>query len=187
MSASLAALALAASLAPGPSLHAAPVAGLVPGQKITVSGGGFRPGLRSVAVGVCRAGYTGPGDCDLAGGATFVNIDADGRFRTVTLTARPKFGGTDCMARQCVIGVAPLPGKAPPAIVRANTAVVNVGFRGSPFKGGAVSPPPAAQGTAPAEGDGPPTTLWAGTVGVLVLAGAAIALVQFRATRRRVS
>ncbi|MFC9971104.1 neocarzinostatin apoprotein domain-containing protein [Spirillospora sp. NPDC127200] len=186
MTAPLAAV-LAALLAPGPVLTAAPVTDLTEGQKITVTGGGFRPGLQSVAVGLCEQGYTGPADCDLGGGATFVNIDAEGGFPAVTLTARARFGGTDCTRRQCVIGVAPLPGKAPPAIVRANTAIVNVGFRGSPFRGGAT--PAAAAPSAPAaEQGGPSTALWGVTVAVLVLTGAGIAIAQRRtvhAPRRR--
>lgn len=179
-----AALSLTAALAPGPSLNAAPVTDLTEGQKITVTGGGFRPGLQSVAIGLCKEGYKGPGDCDLGGGATFVNIDARGGFPAVTLTARARFGGTDCTRRQCVIGVAPLPGKAPPAIVAANTAVVNVGFQGSPIKGGAV-PSAAAPPVAAADQRGPSTALWGVTVAVLVLTGAGIALAQRRTIPRR--
>ncbi|GAA1585066.1 hypothetical protein GCM10009678_79560 [Actinomadura kijaniata] len=184
MTASLtAALALAAALAPGPTLNASPVTDLTEGQKITVTGAGFRPGLQSVAVGLCREGYTGPGDCDLGGGATFVNVDAGGALPTVTLTARARFGGTDCTRRRCVIGAAPLPGKAPPAIVRANTAAVAVGFRGSPFQGGTAAP--AAPAAPPAAESGPSTALWGATVAVLVLTGAGIAFAQRRTSRRR--
>ncbi len=56
-------------------------ADLTEGQTITVTGSGFRPGLKSVAVGLCREGYTnGLKDCDLGGGATFVNVDAKGNL-----------------------------------------------------------------------------------------------------------
>ncbi|WP_344407276.1 neocarzinostatin apoprotein domain-containing protein, partial [Actinomadura nitritigenes] len=111
---------------------------LTEGETITVTGSGFSPGLRSVAVGMCREGYTnGLKDCDLGGGATFVNIDAKGDLPEVRLKARPKFNGLDCTTRQCVIGAGPLPGTVPPSVVTANSAIVRVGFKGSPFKGGA--------------------------------------------------
>ncbi|MEU5882476.1 neocarzinostatin apoprotein domain-containing protein [Spirillospora sp. NPDC047279] len=178
---------LVAALAAAPTLQVSQVTDLREGQEITVTGTGFRPGLKSVAVGLCREGYTnGLKDCDLEGGATFVNIDGKGSFPAVRLKARPKFKGIDCTTRQCVIGVAPLPGQSPPAIVSANTAVVRVGFQGSSIKGGgspAPAPPPAA---APASDTaGPSTALWAATLGVITLAGIAIVTSQRRTPQRR--
>jgi hypothetical protein len=157
-------------------------ADLSEGDAITVTGSGFRPGLKSVAVGLCREGYTnGLKDCDLAGGATFVNIDAKGAFPAVRLKARAKFNGIDCMARQCVVGAAPLPTTNPPAVVNANTAVVRIGFTGSPFKGGATQAPAAAPAPPAAPGTGGPSiALWAATAALLILAGAAVAAVQRR-------
>ncbi|HEU5028242.1 MAG TPA: GPS-CTERM domain-containing protein [Spirillospora sp.] len=155
---------------------------LTEGATITVTGIGFSPGLKSVAVGMCREGYTnGLKDCDLGGGATFVNIDSKGALPEVRLKARPKFNGIDCTARQCVIGAGPLPGTVPPAVVAANSAIVRVGFQGSPFKGGTAvrtSAAPAAE-AGPGTG-GPSTPLWAATAGLLVFAGAAVTIVQRR-------
>ncbi|MBO2447854.1 hypothetical protein J4573_12190 [Actinomadura barringtoniae] len=165
----------------GPALQVSQVADLAEGQQITVAGSGYRPGLQSVAVGLCREGYTnGLKDCDLGGGATFVNIDAKGRFSGVRLKARSKFNGIDCTARQCVIGAAPLPTSNPPAVVNANTAVVRVGFKGSTFTGG-TTPAPAATTAAPSGGGGGPSTvLWAVTAGAVVVGGATIAARQRR-------
>ena len=163
-----------------PALQVSQVADLTDGQQITVAGTGFRPGLKAVAVGICREGYTnGLKDCDLGGGATFVNIDSKGGFSGVRLKARPKFNGIDCTARQCVIGVAPLPTTSPPAIVNANTAIVRVGFKGSAFQGGG-APTPIATSASSAGTGGPSTVLWAVTAGALVLGGATIAAHQRR-------
>ncbi|NKZ08247.1 hypothetical protein HGB48_31615, partial [Actinomadura latina] len=171
-----------AGAAPAPALSVSRATDLAEGETITVTGSGFRPGLKSVAVGLCREGYTnGLKDCDLGGGATFVNIDAQGRFPEVELRTHAKFSGIDCRTRQCVIGAGPLPGAVPDAVVDANTAIVRVGFKGSPFKGGAAvrtSAKPAAS-AGPGTG-GPSTPLWAATAGLLVLAGAAVTAVQRR-------
>ncbi|MFE9101149.1 neocarzinostatin apoprotein domain-containing protein [Actinomadura geliboluensis] len=176
----------AAGAAPAPELRVSRSADLTEGETITVTGSGFRPGLKSVAVGLCREGYTnGLKDCDLGGGATFVNIGAGGALPEVELKARAKFNGIDCTSRQCVIGAAPLPGAVPKAVVDANTAIVRVGFTGSPFKGGTAvrtSAPPAAS-AGPGTG-GPSTRLWAATTGLLVLAGAVVAAVQRRSRQR---
>lgn len=185
----LAVLALSPLAPPGTAATPAPAqlrvsrtTDLAEGETITVTGSGFSPGLRSVAVGMCREGYTnGLKDCDLGGGATFVNIDSKGDLPEVRLKARPKFNGLDCATRQCVIGAGPLPGTVPPAVVAANSAIVRVGFRGSPFEGGAAvraSAAPAA-GAGPGTG-GPSPPLWAATAGLLVLAGAAVTVVQRR-------
>lgn len=169
-----------AAVVAAPTLHVSQVADLAEGQRISVTGSGFRPGLKSVAVGLCREGYTnGLKDCDLGGGATFVNVDGKGNFPVVRLTTRAKFNHIDCMSRQCVIGAAPLPTTSPPAIVNANTATVRVGFQGSAFKGGAVAARPTT--TSPSsDTDGPSTTLWLVTIGVLVLGGATVAAAQHR-------
>jgi hypothetical protein len=164
-----------------PALQVSQVSDLTDGQQITVAGTGFRPGLQSVAVGLCREGYTnGLKDCDLGGGATFVNIDAKGRFSGVRLKARAKFHGIDCTARQCVIGVAPLPTSNPPAVVSANTAIVRVGFKGAAIKGGATPSPTATTAGPSADDGGPSTVLWAVTAGAVVVGGATIAAWQRR-------
>ncbi|TDC70247.1 hypothetical protein E1200_05990 [Actinomadura sp. GC306] len=167
---------------PAPELHVSRSADLTPGETITVTGTGFRPGLKAVAVGLCREGYTnGLKDCDLGGGATFVNIDAHGALPKVTLKARPEFSGIDCMTRQCVIGAGPLPGTVPDAVYDTNTAVVHVGFKGSSFKGGTAVRTSAAPAAADEPGTGGPSTpLWAATVALLVLAGGVVTVVQRR-------
>lgn len=171
-----------AAAAAAPELQVSRSTDLTEGETITVTGRGFRPGLKAVAVGLCREGYTnGLKDCDLGGGATFVNIDAQGGFPAVRLKVRAKFGGIDCTARQCVIGAAPLPGSVPRTVVDANTAIVRVGFTGSSFNGGSAvrtSAAPAAR-TEPGTG-GPSAPLWAATAALLVLAGAAVTVVQRR-------
>ena len=182
----LAALALSplvpAGAAPAPELKVSRSADLTEGQTITVTGDGFRPGLKSVAVGLCREGYTnGLKDCDLGGGATFVNVDAKGKLPEVKLTAHAKFSGIDCMTQQCVIGAAPLPGAVPKAVVDANTGNVRVGFKGSSFKGGdAVRTSAVPAETAGPGTGGPSTVLWAVTVALLVLAGGVVTAVQRR-------
>ncbi|WP_179166738.1 neocarzinostatin apoprotein domain-containing protein [Streptomyces sp. CB03238] len=155
--------------------------GLTDGQKITVTGRGFRPGLPSVAVGLCRKGYAGIKDCDLGGGATLVNIDGSGRLPTVTLTARARFAGVDCRTAACVIGIAPLPSAAPAALRAANTVDIPVGFRGGTVPGeasgtGSAATPPAAPGAPDARWGGPSTALWAVSIGVTVFC-TALALV----------
>lgn len=153
--------------------------GLAPGQKVTVSGRGFQPGLRAVAVGQCSEGYTGPAHCDLSAGATFVNIDADGRLPKVVLTMVASVHGVDCLTRQCVIGVGPLPGTNPKPLVDANTVNVRIGFVGGTVAG---DEQPRAQSTNPpgtqaggSSSDGPGTGVWAGTMGFLALClGAAL-------------
>ncbi|WP_436775835.1 neocarzinostatin apoprotein domain-containing protein [Yinghuangia sp. YIM S09857] len=152
--------------------------GLVPGQKVTVSGTGFQPGLRAVAVGQCSEGYTGPQHCDLGAGATFVNIDADGRLPEVVLTMVTSVHGVDCLTRQCVIGVGPLPGTNPQPLVDANTVDVRIGFVGGTVVG---DEQPRAQSTNPAgagtggSAEGPSTGVWIGTMVFLGLClGAAV-------------
>jgi hypothetical protein len=170
---------VAASADSGPALNISATAGLTEGQRITVDGTGFHPGLAAVAVGLCKQGFTsGLKDCDLEGGATFVNISADGTFPTVTLTARSRFTTIDCAKQQCVIAAAPLPGSEPAAIIAANSAEVTVGFAGSVL-------PTATQATktvaVPQETSvgGPSTALWTATAVLLSLV-AAVALADRR-------
>ncbi|MBF6331174.1 neocarzinostatin apoprotein domain-containing protein [Nocardia transvalensis] len=146
------------------------------GQRITVNGSGFRPGLAAVAVGLCREGFSnGLTDCDLDGGATFVNIDDDGTFPAVTLTAHPRFKSIDCLRQRCVVAAAPLPGTEPAAVIAANSAAVPVTFVGSQAPAATTAPPATASAPANDTG-GPSTVLWSVTLAVLVLvAGAALA------------
>ncbi|GAB4586542.1 neocarzinostatin apoprotein domain-containing protein [Nocardia sp. IFM 10818] len=150
----------------GPTLVVSASSGLTEGQRITVDGSGFRPGLAAVAVGLCVRGFTsGVRDCDLGGGATFVNIAADGTFPTVTLTARPRFHDIDCTRQQCVIAAAPLPGAEPQAVIDANSAEVPVDFAGAPPLAATTPVPVAAR--AETELEGPSLPLWSVTAALL--------------------
>ncbi|WP_194818178.1 GPS-CTERM domain-containing protein [Nocardia sp. XZ_19_385] len=169
--------ALPARAAPGTAaLQVSASTGLTDGQRITVNGTGFRPGLASVAVGLCKQGFTsGTRDCDLGGGATFVNVTDEGTLPTVTLTAHPHFNVIDCLRQQCVIAAAPLPGTEPPTIIAANSAEVAVTFTGSRLT--AAAAPPTAPATADTTDiDGPSLPLWSATAALLVVvAGFALA------------
>ncbi|MGX1810551.1 neocarzinostatin apoprotein domain-containing protein [Nocardia sp. NPDC055321] len=153
---------------------------LTEGQRITVDGRGFRPGLAAVAVGLCKQGFTsGIKHCDLEGGATFVNISGDGTFPTVTLTAHQRFHDIDCGTQPCVIAAAPLPGSEPAAVIEANSAQLAVVFQGTR--------PPAAALPAPATSrdddvSGPSTPLWTATAVLLALVSA-IAIADRRRSR----
>lgn len=148
-----------------PALQVSASTDLAEGQRITLNGSGFRPGLAAVAVGLCKQGFTnGLTDCDLEGGATFVNIADDGTFPTVTLTARPRFGEIDCTRQQCVLAAAPLPGTEPQSIIDANSAEVLVGFAGS--RPPTTTTTPVAART-DSQTNGPSTTLWSVTAALL--------------------
>ncbi|MFB8275932.1 GPS-CTERM domain-containing protein [Nocardia colli] len=151
-------------------------ADLTDGQRITVQGSGFRAGLAAVAVGMCKQGFSnGLKDCDLDGGATFVNIGGDGTFGPLTLTAHHRFHDIDCTEQQCVIAAAPLPGTEPPATITANSAAVSVIFAGSRLPT-TTAPVSTAAVQSEADTEGPSTVLWAVTAGLLVLvAGSALA------------
>lgn len=103
-----------------PSVDISDFDGLTDGQKITVSGSGFEPNLKQIAVGLCREGYTGPNDCYLSG-STFRNADGSGSIGTFEITVVQKFSGIDCGVEKCVIGVGPLPTAADAATVAANS------------------------------------------------------------------
>lgn len=150
---------------------------LAEGQRITVNGRGFQAGLAAVAVGLCKQGFSnGLKDCDLDGGATFVNIGGDGTFGPLTLTAHHRFHDIDCAEQQCVIAAAPLPGTEPPAIIAANSAAVSVVFADSRLPTATTAPISAAAVQSEADNEGPSTVLWAVTAGLLVLvAGSALA------------
>ncbi|WP_370614817.1 neocarzinostatin apoprotein domain-containing protein [Mumia qirimensis] len=111
-----------------PKIDVSKTSGLTDGASITVSGTGFAPNLKSIAVGQCKTGYTGPADCNTATGATFVNADASGSFKAVTLKMKEKFGSVDCTKQKCVIGAAPLPTNNSAAVVSANTVDVVLEF-----------------------------------------------------------
>lgn len=164
----------------GPVLQVSQSADITDGLRITVNGNGFRPGLAAVAVGLCKQGFSnGLEDCDLEGGATFVNISDDGTFPTVTLTARHSFNAIDCTAQQCVIAAAPLPGTEPAAIIEANSAEVAVGFAGARLPVPTSAPVTTASVRTRTDTDGPSGALWGVTTAVLCLV-ALIALAERR-------
>ncbi|MEV6278890.1 neocarzinostatin apoprotein domain-containing protein [Nocardia sp. NPDC051832] len=168
--------ALPAQAAPGAAIQVSASTELANGQRITVNGTGFRPGLASIAVGLCKQGFSsGTRDCDLGGGATFVNATDDGTLPTVTLTAHPHFNMIDCLRQQCVIAAAPLPGSEPPSVIATNSAEVAVTFTGSQIP--VATAAPTAPATAGATDiDGPSLPLWSATAALLVVvAGLALA------------
>lgn len=164
----------------GAAVRVSAATGLTEGQEITVDGTGFSAGLTSVAVGLCKQGYTGNKDCDLGGGARLVTVGPDGVLPRVTLTVHARFAGIDCRTAPCVIGVAPLPSGTPPALVAANSVEVAVGFEGGTVPG-EVSGTGRARAVGAAvpgavDGDdwnGPSTPMWALSLGV---AGAGLLL-----------
>ncbi|QLY28790.1 neocarzinostatin apoprotein domain-containing protein [Nocardia huaxiensis] len=151
-----------------PVLEVSAATDLTEGQRIIVNGTGFRAGLAAVAVGICKQGFTnGLRDCDLGGGATFVNIADDGTFPTVTLTAHAHFNDIDCTTQPCVIAAAPLPGSEPQSVIDANSAEVAVGFAGARQPAAAVVTTAAAR-TDPSA-NGPSTVLWSATAALLLI------------------
>ncbi|MEV6558595.1 GPS-CTERM domain-containing protein [Nocardia sp. NPDC051756] len=168
---------LAATADEPAEIQVSTTADLAEGQRITVQGSGFRAGLAAVAVGMCKQGFSnGLKDCDLDGGATFVNIGGDGAFGPLTLTAHHRFHDIDCTEQQCVIAAAPLPGTEPPQIIAANSAAVSVVFAGSRLPTATTAPTSTATAQPEADTEGPSTVLWAATAALLVLvAGSAFA------------
>lgn len=186
----LPALAAALALTPAPALAApdegkaairlSKSTGITDGDTIKVTGTGFKPGLKQIAVGLCIEGYTnGLKHCDLEGGATFVNADAQGRLPEVTLTVSTKFLEYDCLTRQCVVGAGPIPGTVPDSIAKTNSVAVRLGFEGATFEAEPKeTAAPAAADTDPDGVGGPSAPLWALTAGLIVL-------VTFLAARRQ--
>lgn len=119
------------------------------GQTVTVSGAGFKPGLKQIAAGQCVEGYTGPGDCNLQGGATFRNADDKGSIGTFTIVVKQKFGAHDCTKVKCVIAAAPLPGAADKATISSNEVIIPVTFGAAAAE--APAAPAATAAAAPAE------------------------------------
>lgn len=111
-----------------PTLTLSKSSGLKDGDRITVNGSGFKPGLTQIAIGQCIAEVTGPTDCNLAGGAQFVNADTNGRIPEVALKVAEKFGSFDCTKRQCVIAAQVLPSGNNSEDVAANKTSTRISF-----------------------------------------------------------
>jgi LPXTG-motif cell wall-anchored protein len=141
--------------------------GLVDGDRITVNGSSFTPNLTQIAIGQCIAAVQGPSDCNLAGGATFVNADASGNIPPVSLKLSIKFGAFDCTKVACVIAAQILPSSATPDVVAANKATVSITFGGSAA---------TTTGTAPTTAASLPKTGPGDEYVVLILAGSALLL-----------
>ncbi|WP_027343166.1 neocarzinostatin apoprotein domain-containing protein [Hamadaea tsunoensis] len=179
--AALAAALLAVFVLPPPA-WSAPVltlsksSGLADGERITVSGRGFTANLKQIAIGECIAEVKGPTDCNLAGGAQFVNADATGKIPTITLKLAKKFATFDCTKRQCVIAAQLIPSAATPAEVAANKAATRISF-GTPAASKSPTPAtsrvasPTTSSSAGLAKTGPGDERW-----VLILAGTALAL-----------
>lgn len=134
-----------------PTLDVPETENLEDGQTIVVTGSGFAPNLKGIAVGQCRTGFTGPADCNLQGGATFRNADASGAIEPVTIKLAQSFGDVDCLVEQCVVAAQPLPTTSGPEEVAANTIIVPIYFGGpAPADAGAASPAAAPAAAAPA-------------------------------------
>ncbi|MBM9459173.1 LPXTG cell wall anchor domain-containing protein [Nocardioides sp. zg-536] len=155
------------------------------GQKIDISGGGYKPGLTQIAVGQCIEGYTGPSHCNLQGGATFRNADASGSIGSFSVVVKEKFGAHDCTKVKCVLASGPLPTVADAATVKANQVIIPITFGGAPAAEAPAETPaaaPAADERAATDDELPktgvadslPMIMMAGLV--LLLAGAGLRL-----------
>lgn len=111
-----------------PTLEVSAHTGLTDGQTITISGSGFEPNLKGIAIGQCREGYVGPADCNVQGGATFKDADASGNVGSFTIVVKEKFGAVDCLATTCLIAAAPLPTSSDAATIAANTYEIEMSF-----------------------------------------------------------
>lgn len=130
------------------TLNVSQIEGLQDGQQVTISGSGFTPGLKSIAIGQCVEGMTGPADCNTAGGASFVDADDQGNIPETPIVVKEAFNSFDCSQQQCVIGAQPLPGAVDAATVEANSVYFNISF-------GEVAPAAAEEpATAPAAAGG---------------------------------
>lgn len=157
--------------------------GLKDGQTVTLSGGGYKAGLKQIAAGQCVEGYTGPGDCNLQGGATFRNADAKGSIGTFTIVVKQKFGAHDCTKVKCVIASGPLPTAADKATVAANQVIIPITF-GAAAAPAAETPAattpttdPAAAAATPVAGAELPKTGASDLLPIIVLGAGAFMLV----------
>ncbi|MET7704830.1 neocarzinostatin apoprotein domain-containing protein [Micromonospora sp. NPDC005413] len=137
-----------------PTLTVTVTTGLSDKQQVVVNGSGFTPNLKQIAVGQCVAGFKGPTDCNLAGGAAFVNADGSGKLPTVTLKLAQKFGAFDCTKRECVVAAQILPTSGNADQVEANKVSVALTFGKKP----AQKPPPATPSVTPPTSAAPPAT-----------------------------
>ncbi|MGW0432072.1 neocarzinostatin apoprotein domain-containing protein [Micromonospora sp. NPDC003197] len=142
----LAVVAVPSAAFAAPTLTVSATSGLTDKQQVTVNGSGFTPNLKQIAVGQCVAGFKGPTDCNLAGGAAFVNADGSGKLPMVTLRLAQKFGAFDCTKQECVVAAQILPAGDNADQVQANKVSVPLTFGKAPAQ---TTPPPATPTAAP--------------------------------------
>ncbi|GIF98749.1 neocarzinostatin apoprotein domain-containing protein [Catellatospora citrea] len=159
---------IASPAAAKPVLTLSKSSGLSDGASITVNGSGFTANLKQIAIGQCIAEVKGPTDCNLAGGAQFVNADASGKIPPVTLRVAKQFGSFDCTKRSCVIAAQILPSSASDDVVKANATSTKITFGGA---GGSSPVPQTSPGGGTLAKTGPGDEHW-----VIVLAGTALLL-----------
>jgi len=173
---------IAAPAFAAPTMNVSQLTGLQDGQTVTISGGGFKANLNSIAIGQCTADYVGPADCNTSGGATFKNADASGNVSSFTIVVKEVFGSHDCTKEQCVIAASPLPTNADDATIAANTVVMKMSFASAeapadPTPTDTATQAPSDAGSLPQTGAGDSmpvvllaaTTLLAAGVGAMLL------------------
>jgi hypothetical protein len=157
-----------------PTLTISATTGLTDGQTVTISGAGFAPNLKGLAIGQCVEGYTGPGDCNLAGGAKFRDADASGNVASFTVVVKKVFGAHDCTKVQCVIAGAPLPTASDAATISANTFSTKITFGAAATTATTAPSPTAAATTATSDTGTLPKTGAGDSVPVLMLGASAL-------------
>ncbi|NBE83480.1 neocarzinostatin apoprotein domain-containing protein [Micromonospora rubida] len=150
-----------------PTLTVSETTGLTDKQQVVVDGSGFSPNLKQIAVGQCVAGFKGPTDCNLAGGAAFVNADGGGKLPTVTLKLAQKFGKFDCTKQECVVAAQILPASGNAGEVEANKVSVALTFGKKP----AQRPAPTTPAVTPPTSAAPPAATTSPSTGPAVAAG----------------
>lgn len=126
----------------GATLNVSQTEGLTDGTVVKISGSGFTPNLKNIAIGQCIEGMKGPSDCNTGTGAAFKTADAQGNIAEFTLVVKEKFGAFDCTTQQCVFGSQPLPGNETAEVVKANSVYYKLSF------GAAATTAPAPTATA---------------------------------------
>ena len=156
-----------------PTLSVSASQNLKDGQTVTISGSGFTPNLKGIAIGQCVKGYTGPGDCNTAGGAKFRDADASGKVAPFTIVVKEKFAAFDCTKQECVIAAAPLPTNSDAATIKANTYIIPMKF-GAAAAATPTTAATAAATTAPSSTSTLPKTGAGDSVPVLMLGASAL-------------
>jgi hypothetical protein len=163
-----------------PTLTVSASENLQDGQTVTISGTGFDPNMKGIAIGQCLVGYVGPGDCNLQGGAKFRDADASGNVSSFDIVVKEKFGTVDCTTQKCVIAAGPLPTAVDAATVAANTHEIPITFGSAAAEPAAETAATTTETTAtpatttPAAGDTLPKTGAGDSLPVLVLGASAL-------------